>query len=277
MRKEDPTGDYVVCPDAPAAMVPRTIDDPPPYYRLYPEGHIEDFDGDTIPSPHYLGDNYPDLNRNFPFRWRTEPYCNVLTVTVTPVGGVYTLDGFDEPCGGNPKQPGQFGAGPLHEVRVVEGERPLVEEGPHDRLSGRAAPLELAVGERGPEQEEALAPGSHEARGIERMAHLRGVEGERDDGRRAARESREGQPELGVELRHLARRPHVLEVQHRTARGVAGVVPALEGAEHHRVDQLGQALGQTLELDQHPPPAGAPGLSCGPRCRKPSGSDSGRT
>jgi hypothetical protein len=39
------------------------------------------------------------------FRWRTEPYCNVLTVTVTPVGGVYTLEGFDEQCGGNPRQP----------------------------------------------------------------------------------------------------------------------------------------------------------------------------
>lgn len=39
------------------------------------------------------------------FRWRTEPYCNVITVTVTPMGGVFTLDGFDEQCGGNPKQP----------------------------------------------------------------------------------------------------------------------------------------------------------------------------
>jgi hypothetical protein len=71
MRKEDPTGDYVACPQAPRAMVPRTIDDPPPYYRLYPEGHIEHFDGETIPAPNYLGDNYPDLNRNFPFHWRT--------------------------------------------------------------------------------------------------------------------------------------------------------------------------------------------------------------
>lgn len=71
MRKEDPTGDYVACPDAPQVMVPRTIDDAPPYYRLYPEGHIENFDGETIPSPSYLGDNYPDLNRNFPFHWRT--------------------------------------------------------------------------------------------------------------------------------------------------------------------------------------------------------------
>ncbi|MGE0812261.1 MAG: tail fiber domain-containing protein [Vicinamibacterales bacterium] len=39
------------------------------------------------------------------FKWRTEPYCNVITVTVTPIGGVYALDGFDEQCGGNPRQP----------------------------------------------------------------------------------------------------------------------------------------------------------------------------
>ncbi len=71
MRKEDPTGDYVACPEAPQVMVPRTIDDAPPYYRLYPEGHIESFDGENIPSPGFLADNYPDLNRNFPFQWRT--------------------------------------------------------------------------------------------------------------------------------------------------------------------------------------------------------------
>ena len=39
------------------------------------------------------------------FRWRTEPYCNVVTVTITQTNGVYTLDGFDEQCGGNPHLP----------------------------------------------------------------------------------------------------------------------------------------------------------------------------
>lgn len=39
------------------------------------------------------------------FRWRTEPYCNVLNLTVTQSGNVFTLDGFDEPCGGNPRLP----------------------------------------------------------------------------------------------------------------------------------------------------------------------------
>ncbi len=39
------------------------------------------------------------------FRWRTAPYCNVMNVTVTQVGSFYRLEGFDEQCGGNPRQP----------------------------------------------------------------------------------------------------------------------------------------------------------------------------
>lgn len=39
------------------------------------------------------------------FRWNTAPYCNVLTVTVTQVGSAYTIDGFEEQCGGNPRLP----------------------------------------------------------------------------------------------------------------------------------------------------------------------------
>jgi len=34
------------------------------------------------------------------FRWQTQPYCNVLTLTVTQQGSVYALDGFDDQCGG---------------------------------------------------------------------------------------------------------------------------------------------------------------------------------
>lgn len=40
------------------------------------------------------------------FRWRTEPYCNVLQLTVTQNGNVFALNGFDEPCG-NPRLPVQ--------------------------------------------------------------------------------------------------------------------------------------------------------------------------
>ncbi len=47
------------------------------------------------------------------FRWQTEPYCNVLTLRVTQSGAAYTLDGFDEQCGGNPRLP-------VHGIAVVQ-------------------------------------------------------------------------------------------------------------------------------------------------------------
>jgi hypothetical protein len=33
------------------------------------------------------------------FRWQLQPYCNVLTLTVTQVGGIYRLEGTDDRCG----------------------------------------------------------------------------------------------------------------------------------------------------------------------------------
>jgi len=39
------------------------------------------------------------------FRWQIQPYCNVLTVNVVQQGGIYTLDGTDDRCGGG-NQPG---------------------------------------------------------------------------------------------------------------------------------------------------------------------------
>lgn len=73
MRKQDPAGDFVEVDGSPDLLVPREIDDPPPYYKLFPEGRIEHFDGSTIPTADFLGDNFPDLNRNFPFRWASDP------------------------------------------------------------------------------------------------------------------------------------------------------------------------------------------------------------
>ncbi|MGE0460014.1 MAG: hypothetical protein AB7Q16_01465 [Vicinamibacterales bacterium] len=34
------------------------------------------------------------------FRWQQQPYCNVITLTVTQSGGIYQLDGWDDQCGG---------------------------------------------------------------------------------------------------------------------------------------------------------------------------------
>ena len=71
MRVPDPNGAWKICPEEPRLMVRR---DPAEfggtYYRLLPEGPIEDYDGVTItiqPKKERL-----DLNRNFPEHWRQE-------------------------------------------------------------------------------------------------------------------------------------------------------------------------------------------------------------
>jgi hypothetical protein len=73
MRKIDPGGEYVESLDFAGLLVPRRLEDAPPYYKVYPEGFIEHFDGHHIPSPHFLSDNDTDLNRNFPYAWAPEP------------------------------------------------------------------------------------------------------------------------------------------------------------------------------------------------------------
>lgn len=57
----------------PPVLVPRLPEDEGPFFKLYPEGHIEHFDGHHIPDPHYLSDNPLDFNRNFPYHWAPEP------------------------------------------------------------------------------------------------------------------------------------------------------------------------------------------------------------
>jgi hypothetical protein len=73
MRVEDPTGEYVEAPDAPGLLVPRALDDEGPFYKLYPEGVIERFDGVSVPTPSVFDGGTPDLNRNFPFQWAPDP------------------------------------------------------------------------------------------------------------------------------------------------------------------------------------------------------------
>ncbi|MGE0461822.1 MAG: tail fiber domain-containing protein [Vicinamibacterales bacterium] len=36
------------------------------------------------------------------FRWQLQPYCNVVSLTVTQTGALYTLDGTDDQCGTTP-------------------------------------------------------------------------------------------------------------------------------------------------------------------------------
>lgn len=69
MRQRDPTGEFVESPAVPGLLVRRRIEDEGPFYKVYPEGTIEHWDGHTIPTPSFVGDNDPDLNRNFPYHW----------------------------------------------------------------------------------------------------------------------------------------------------------------------------------------------------------------
>lgn len=69
MRKPDPAGEYVESKVFPGRMVLRELEDEGPFYKLFPEGVIENFDGETIPTPNFLDDNPTDLNRNFPYNW----------------------------------------------------------------------------------------------------------------------------------------------------------------------------------------------------------------
>jgi hypothetical protein len=73
MRVQDPTGDFVESADVPGLMLPRRVDDAGPFYRIFPEGHIERWDGFTIPKPSFMSDTETDLNRNFPSTWAPEP------------------------------------------------------------------------------------------------------------------------------------------------------------------------------------------------------------
>lgn len=79
MRQQCADGELVEMRDAkgaplvPTVMVPRGPEDAGPFYRLYPEGRIANFDGRRIPDPYFLSDNQYDFNRNFPYQWAAEP------------------------------------------------------------------------------------------------------------------------------------------------------------------------------------------------------------
>ena len=71
MRIPDPNGPWKVCAQEPRLLVRREpAETDGQYYRLLPEGRLEDYDGVTIriqPKKERL-----DLNRNFPDGWRPE-------------------------------------------------------------------------------------------------------------------------------------------------------------------------------------------------------------
>ena len=71
MRLQDPNGDWKISSLDPRLMEKRAPDDlVGTYYRLLPEGLLEDYDGYVIKMARPL--EGLDFNRNFPFEWRTE-------------------------------------------------------------------------------------------------------------------------------------------------------------------------------------------------------------
>jgi murein tripeptide amidase MpaA len=71
MRIQDPNGDWKISTLDPRLMEKRAPDETSgTYYRLLPEGMIEDYDGHLIKVARSL--EGLDFNRNFPFEWRTE-------------------------------------------------------------------------------------------------------------------------------------------------------------------------------------------------------------
>jgi murein tripeptide amidase MpaA len=72
MRVADPNGPWKTYFDDPRLLVPRDADEdgPGPYYRLLPEGRIQNYDGVTLKhAPPLAG---LDMNRNYPVEWRPE-------------------------------------------------------------------------------------------------------------------------------------------------------------------------------------------------------------
>ena len=69
MRVVDLAGELVESPRVPGLLVERAIEDVGPFYKLYPEGVIANFDGRNVPTPYFLGHAPIDLNRNFPWSW----------------------------------------------------------------------------------------------------------------------------------------------------------------------------------------------------------------
>ncbi len=73
MRCRCDDGELCTLPGYPDVLVPRLPEDDGPFYRVFPEGVIENFDGRRLPDPYFLSDNQHDFNRNFPWSWAPEP------------------------------------------------------------------------------------------------------------------------------------------------------------------------------------------------------------
>ncbi|MDP6040696.1 MAG: M14 family metallopeptidase, partial [Candidatus Latescibacteria bacterium] len=83
IRQQHPGGGFVAAPQEPRLLIQRYPNAPGPYYRLFPEGFVHNWDGSDqilqggthsfIPStPELAGGRSFDWNRNWPYNWRPE-------------------------------------------------------------------------------------------------------------------------------------------------------------------------------------------------------------
>ena len=72
MRKLSPYGAWTYDEHYKDLLRRREPEDTGPFYHIYPEGVISNFDGSRVPSNSVTLDNEVDLNRNFPTEWVAE-------------------------------------------------------------------------------------------------------------------------------------------------------------------------------------------------------------
>lgn len=68
VRWEDPDGEYAPHPDDPRLLLRREPGDPGPFYRMLPEGEVQDYDGRTV----FTSERRIDWNRQWPSQWQPE-------------------------------------------------------------------------------------------------------------------------------------------------------------------------------------------------------------
>jgi len=72
MRRQNPAGVWTIDEEHASLLRRRTWSDKGPFFDVYPEGVIENFDGINVPFAYLTDRNETDLNRNFPYLWQAD-------------------------------------------------------------------------------------------------------------------------------------------------------------------------------------------------------------
>ena len=74
IRQECPDGNLCIDPDNLQRMIPRRADSKPPFYRVFPEGTIHNWDGVTPFAECFFEGKYRDWNRNWNAFWNPQEW-----------------------------------------------------------------------------------------------------------------------------------------------------------------------------------------------------------